>query len=129
MMSSFTSQSWSPISGRLLNCACGSLESFQNSPIQTVAGPGTLDLAFYQSGGLEYFQVLAHRRLGQGQDLDDLTANAVVDGFQVFDDPDTGRMSQGLADTGKAIGSQRPISIDCHGLLRVSNRLVIFIYR
>jgi len=113
-MSSFTSQTELPLSGRQLNCAYSSLELLQYIHVQTIAGAWALDLALDDSGGLEHFQMLADGGLGQGQDLDDLTADAVVDGFQMFDDPDPGRMPQGFADTGKDVGVKERFTVRIH---------------
>lgn len=114
MLSSFTSHGKAPVFHRLSNRTGGSLEAVQYLPVQTVAGTRALDLSLDESGGLEHFQVLAHGGLGQRQNLDDLATNAPVDGLEVFNDPNAGRMSQGLADARKGSGIQGRLTVLIH---------------
>jgi len=58
--------------------------------------------------------MLAYGRLGQGQNLDDLTANEALDGFEVGDNLDPGRMTQCLADPGQSVDVQQCFIIGFH---------------
>ena len=44
--------------------------------INAVTGPWAINLTRNQTGILQNFQVLRNRSLGQGHEIDDLTANA-----------------------------------------------------
>jgi hypothetical protein len=62
--------------------------------------------------------VLTHGGLSQGQDLDNFAADAVIDGLQVFDDPNPGWMPQRLANLGKAQVIHSRFNLLIHGRFR-----------
>jgi hypothetical protein len=78
-------------------------ELVQDLMIQTIAGAGTFHFPFDQPGVLERFQMLAHRRLGKGKNLNNFTANTLIDGLEMADDLYPRRMAQRLADRGEGI--------------------------
>jgi hypothetical protein len=121
-MSSFTSCGRARIFGRLSYRTGGYLEAVQSLPVQAVAGTRTLDLPLDKSGSLEHFQMLAHGGLGQRQNLDDLATNAPIDGLEVLNDPDPGRVPQGFAYSGKGSGIQYCFSALIHGFVRFDNK-------
>jgi hypothetical protein len=62
--------------------------------------------------------MLAHGGLGQGQDLNDLSADALVNGLEVLDDPNPCGMSQRLADTGEGAGIKEGFIVLVHKWFR-----------
>ena len=69
--------------------------------IDAVAGPRPVDLAAYQAGLPQHFQVLRDRGLGQRHDIDDLAADADAAPGEGSQDGQPGGMRQGLAGQGQ----------------------------
>ncbi len=80
----------------LYRCQHG-VQLFQSIMIDAIAGAQPLYLALDQSRNLQYLEMLADRGLSQRQHLDQLTADTLVDGFQMGQNLNPRRMGQRLA--------------------------------
>ena len=75
---------------------------------------GAFSLALDEARGLQPFQVLTPCGLSQGQDLDNFVADEIINGLQVFDDPNPGRMPQRFAILGKTLVTQGRCNLLSH---------------
>jgi hypothetical protein len=85
--------------GYSLQAVNGLLEVVKDIMVNAVTGAWSFNLAFYQAGGFQVFQVLADSRLRQGQDSDYFATDTAVNPFQVFNDLEADRVCQGLENT------------------------------
>jgi hypothetical protein len=71
--------------------------------VDTIAHTRSFDLSFDQAYTLEFSQVLRHRRLRQGQMINDVTAHARFLPGEIFQYGHSGGMSQGLRKIGNPV--------------------------
>jgi hypothetical protein len=80
-----------------LNRGQHGVQLFQRIMIDAIAGARPFNLTLNQPRDLQYLEMLADRGLSQRQHLNQLAANALVDGFQMGQNLNPRRVGQRLA--------------------------------